>query len=97
MRRAHGMREARRPASPPARERYAGLELYADPTDAHHLPEFNPARRTIVYCAGGARSALALETLRQLGYRDVAHLEGGFTAWTAAGGEVTRETPQPGR
>jgi rhodanese-related sulfurtransferase len=44
----------------------------------------------IVYCAGGARSALAVETLRQLGYSSVAHLEGGFTAWTRAGQAVTR-------
>ena len=66
------------------------LEFYADPTDDDHRPDFDPHRRTILYCAGGARSALATETLRQLGYTDVAHLEGGFTAWTAAGREVTR-------
>jgi rhodanese-related sulfurtransferase len=65
------------------------LEFYADPSNEDHLPEFDPRRRTILYCAGGARSALAVETLHQLGYTDVAHLEGGFTAWTAAGGEVT--------
>jgi len=64
------------------------LEFYADPTDEDHRPEFEPTRRTILYCAGGARSALAVATLQQLGYSDVAHLEGGFTAWTRAGGGV---------
>jgi rhodanese-related sulfurtransferase len=64
------------------------LEFYADPSNDDHRPEFDPNRRTIVYCAGGARSALAVETLQQLGYRDVAHLEGGFTAWTKAGQAV---------
>jgi len=64
------------------------LEFYADPTSEDHMPEFDPNRRTIVYCARGARSALAVETLRQLGYTDVAHLEGGLTAWTGAGREV---------
>jgi rhodanese-related sulfurtransferase len=64
------------------------LEFYADPTNDEHRPEFDPQRRTIVYCAGGARSALAVETLQQLGYTSVAHLEGGLTAWTAAGREV---------
>ena len=44
------------------------LEFYAHATNEDHLPEFDPSRRTIVYCAGGARSALAVETLRQLGY-----------------------------
>jgi rhodanese-related sulfurtransferase len=64
------------------------LEFYADPTHEDHRPEFDPKRRTIVYCAGGARSALAVLTLQQLGYANVAHLEGGFTAWTARGHEV---------
>jgi rhodanese-related sulfurtransferase len=66
------------------------LEFYADPTNEDHRPEFDPSRRTILYCAGGARSALAVESLRQLGYDNVAHLEGGLTAWTIAGREVTR-------
>jgi rhodanese-related sulfurtransferase len=35
-----------------------------------------------------ACSALAVETLQQLGYTDVAHLESGLTAWTSAGREV---------
>jgi rhodanese-related sulfurtransferase len=65
------------------------LEFYADPMNEDHRPEFDPTRRTILYCAGGARSALAVETLQQLGYSDVAHLEGGFTAWTRAGREVS--------
>ena len=66
------------------------LEFYADPTNEDHRPAFDPHRRTILYCAGGARSALAVETLQRLGYTDVAHLDGGFTAWTRAGHEVSR-------
>ena len=65
------------------------LEFYADPANDDHRPEFDPKRRTILYCAGGARSAPAAETLQQLGYTRVAHLEGGFTAWTASGHETT--------
>jgi rhodanese-related sulfurtransferase len=64
------------------------LEFYADPTNDDHRSEFDPQGRTILYCAGGARSALAVETLQQLGYTNVAHLEGGLTAWTRAGREV---------
>jgi rhodanese-related sulfurtransferase len=60
------------------------LELYADPTSAYHRPEFDPARRTILYCASGGRSALAVESLAQLGYSNVAHLDGGLKAWAAA-------------
>lgn len=39
----------------------------------------------IVYCAGGNRSAFATETLKQMGYTDVRHMSGGFTAWRDAG------------
>jgi sulfur-carrier protein adenylyltransferase/sulfurtransferase len=39
----------------------------------------------ILYCAGGARSALSARSLRELGYTGVESLEGGFTAWKRAG------------
>jgi rhodanese-related sulfurtransferase len=65
------------------------LEFYADPTSPYHRPEFDPAQRTILYCAGGGRSALTAATLQQLGYSRVAHLDGGITAWTASGRDVT--------
>lgn len=61
------------------------LEFYADPASPYHRSEFDPGRRTILYCASGGRSALAADTLQQLGYTDVAHLDGGFTAWRDAG------------
>jgi rhodanese-related sulfurtransferase len=35
----------------------------------------------VLYCAGGGRGALATDTLRQLGYGNVANLEGGLGAW----------------
>src|SRR5688500_14906002 len=35
------------------------LEFYADPTSAYYRLEFDPGRRTILYCASGGRSALA--------------------------------------
>jgi rhodanese-related sulfurtransferase len=64
------------------------LEFYADPTSAYHRPEFDPSRRVILHCAAGGRSALAADTLQQMGYTDVAHLDGGFTAWKQAGQPV---------
>jgi rhodanese-related sulfurtransferase len=64
------------------------LEFYADPTSPYHLPELEPDRRVILQCAAGGRSALAADTLEQMGYTDVAHLDGGFTAWKQAGRPV---------
>jgi adenylyltransferase/sulfurtransferase len=45
----------------------------------------------VLYCAGGARSAFAAESLQQLGYENVVSLEGGFGAWKSAG--LPWETP----
>lgn len=39
------------------------------------------AEPVVVYCAGGARSALAARTLAEMGYTDVSSLAGGFGAW----------------
>ncbi len=39
----------------------------------------------IVYCAGGTRSAFAADTLRQLGYANVASVAGGFGKWKNEG------------
>lgn len=47
-------------------------------------------RRVIVYCAAGARSASVVEHLRRAGYTDVWSLDGGFGAWSGAGGATAR-------
>jgi len=39
----------------------------------------------VLYCEGGARSALAAQTLEDMGYTNVASLEGGFTRWKREG------------
>lgn len=66
------------------------LEFHADPTSPAHKAGLDPDRRVILHCASGGRSALAAQTLRSLGYRDVAHLDGGFKAWQAAGKPVAK-------
>ena len=42
----------------------------------------------VIYCASGNRSALAADTLQQMGYAKVASLAGGFRGWVEAGGPV---------
>jgi rhodanese-related sulfurtransferase len=68
------------------------LEFWADPTSAFHREEFDPARRTILYCGGGGQSALAADTLQSMGY-NVAHLDGGITAWKEEGRPVEEVEP----
>lgn len=64
------------------------LEFRADPTSPYHQEPFDPSRRVIVHCASGGRSALAAATLQDMGYQDVAHLDGGINAWKESGKPV---------
>jgi rhodanese-related sulfurtransferase len=61
------------------------LEFYADPTSPYHREELMPEKRLVLHCASGGRSALAVDTLQQMGYQDVAHLDGGIKAWKEQG------------
>jgi hydroxyacylglutathione hydrolase len=42
--------------------------------------ELDPARPTVVYCAGGYRSSVAASLLRQRGFADVSDIVGGYGA-----------------
>jgi hydroxyacylglutathione hydrolase len=53
------------------------------------LGEIDPARPTVVYCAGGYRSATAASLLRSLGHGTVADVYGGYGAC------ATDQTPVP--
>jgi rhodanese-related sulfurtransferase len=68
------------------------LEFFADPASPRHKPELDPGKRMIIVCASGARAALAAATLLDMGYTDVALLDGGQTAWQAAGLPTTEHT-----
>lgn len=66
------------------------IEFYADPSLPYHKPEFNKDNRIILHCASGGRSALAAATLKQMGYQNIAHLDGGFKAWKEQGMPVSK-------
>ena len=42
------------------------------------------AKKIVLYCGGGYRSALAADALRKMGYTNVYSLAGGWRAWKAA-------------
>ncbi len=64
------------------------IEFRADPTSPYHNEALDPSKRTVLYCASGGRSALAAAALQELGYTNVAHLDGGFKNWAEAGQPV---------
>ena len=39
----------------------------------------------VLYCAGGARSALACKSLAEMGFTKVENLQGGFSSWVKSG------------
>lgn len=60
------------------------LEFYADPATPYYRSEFTSDTRLIICCASGGRSALAAQTLSNMGYMRTAHVDGGISAWKAA-------------
>ena len=64
------------------------LEFWADPESRYYRDWFQEHRRTVLFCAGGGRSALAALALKEMGFANVAHLEAGFAGWEQAGHPV---------
>jgi rhodanese-related sulfurtransferase len=60
------------------------LEFWVDPDSPYHRDVFAQDKTYVLYCASAFRSALAAQTLQQMGMLNVAHIEGGFSAWKAA-------------
>ncbi len=46
----------------------------------------------VLYCAGGIRSLFAAQTLIEMGYTDVASMNGGFQAWKTEGRDWSQPT-----
>jgi rhodanese-related sulfurtransferase len=71
----------------------AGTDLYIPYTQlaarAAELPRDKSAKIT-VYCRSGNESAIASQTLLDLGYTNIDNLDGGMTAWTASGRQLVQ-------
>jgi len=67
------------------------LEWRCDPASRWRHPALAGwDQRLILICQEGFQSSLAAATLQRLGLVNATDLDGGFTAWTAAGLPVTR-------
>ena len=70
------------------------LEFWIDPESPYHKPVFAEDKRFIFYCAGGLRSALATKTAKDMGLKNIAHIEGGLGEWKKAGLPVAEWKPK---
>ncbi len=61
------------------------LEFWIDPESPYYRDVFGQDKRSLFYCAGAHRSALATQTVQKMGMTNVCHLGGGFAAWREAG------------
>ena len=57
------------------------LEFWLDP-DSPYFKEgkLDMNKEMVLFCAGGLRSALAAKTLKEMGFKKVSHIDGGFGA-----------------
>jgi phage shock protein E len=53
---------------------------------AEELPDKDA--RIVVHCAFGGRGSLAAKSLKEMGYTNVANMQGGLSAWREEGYEV---------
>ncbi len=67
------------------------LEFWVDPQSPYFHKAFADGKPMVLFCAAGWRSALAARTLLDMGFEDVSQIDGGFTAWKAAGAPVAEK------
>jgi rhodanese-related sulfurtransferase len=60
------------------------IDFYS-PDFADQLAELDPEASYLLYCRSGNRSGRTTEIMADLGFTDVADVDGGILAWTAAG------------
>tara|TARA_B100000614_G_scaffold240827_1_gene241483 strand:- start:30 stop:413 length:384 start_codon:yes stop_codon:yes gene_type:complete len=57
------------------------LEVYLDPNSPFiQNGQVDKNKEFILFCAGGVRSALAVKSLKEMGYEKISHIDGGFAA-----------------
>jgi rhodanese-related sulfurtransferase len=70
-----------------------GTDLYIPYTDLSARVAELPADKAapiVVYCRSGNESAIASQTLLDLGYANIENLDGGMNAWSASGRQIVQ-------
>jgi rhodanese-related sulfurtransferase len=57
------------------------LEFWLDPEGPYFKSgKIDMSKEMVLFCAGGLRSALAVKSLKEMGFEKVSHIDGGFAA-----------------
>ena len=57
------------------------LEFWLDPEGPYFKSgKVDMSKEMVLFCAGGLRSALAAKSLKEMGFENVSHIDGGFAA-----------------
>ena len=65
------------------------LEVYLDPNSPiMQNGQVDKNKEFILFCAGGVRSALAVKSLKEMGYEKVSHIDGGFAVMSNSGFKI---------
>ena len=57
------------------------LEFWLDPEGPYFKSgKIDMSKEMVLFCAGGLRSALAAKSLKEMGFKKVSHIDGGFAA-----------------
>ena len=57
------------------------LEVLLDPNSPiFRNGQLDQNKEFVLFCAGGVRSALAVKSLKEMGYLNISHIEGGFSS-----------------
>ena len=65
------------------------LEFWLDPESSYYKTnKIKDMKKMVLFCALGFRSALATKSLVDMGFKNVAHVDGGFDALKNAGLEI---------
>ena len=69
------------------------LEFWLDPVSPYYKKEKfeDSSKKMLLFCAGGLRSALATKTLIDMGFNNVAHIDGGFGAMKLSGFPISEK------
>ena len=65
------------------------LEVYLDPNSPIiQNGQIDKNKEFVLFCAGGVRSALAVKSLKEMGYKKISHIDGGFAAMSSSGFKI---------